>query len=75
MSRVYKTARGKMVDIDKVKLSNEQVIAVGNMKVNARGDAVDDQNQPIKSRPQKMHEQYQQQIQSKTVSTKLDLNG
>jgi len=38
MSRVYKTARGKMVDMDKVKLSNEQVIAVGNMKINARGD-------------------------------------
>jgi hypothetical protein len=40
MSRVYKTARGKSVDIDKVKLSNEKVIAVGNMKVNARGDKI-----------------------------------
>lgn len=40
MSRVYKTARGKMVDMDKVKLSNEQVIAVGNMKINARGDKI-----------------------------------
>ena len=38
MSRVYKTARGKMIDIDAVKLANEDTIAVGNMKVNARGD-------------------------------------
>ena len=38
MTKVYKTARGKMVDIDQVKLANEQIIAVGNMKVNARGD-------------------------------------
>ena len=38
MSRVYKSARGQAIDIDKVKLTNEQTIAVGNMKVNARGD-------------------------------------
>jgi hypothetical protein len=38
MSRVYKSAKGKMVDMDKVKLANETSIAVGNMKVNARGD-------------------------------------
>lgn len=38
MSKAYKTARGKMIDIDKVKLANETVTAVGNMKVNARGD-------------------------------------
>ena len=38
MSKVYKSAKGKMVDIDKVKLANESVIAVGNMRVNARGD-------------------------------------
>jgi hypothetical protein len=38
MSRVYKSARGKMVDMDKIKLSNETATAVGNMRVNARGD-------------------------------------
>jgi hypothetical protein len=38
MSRVYKSARGKMIDMDAVKLANEDTIAVGNMKVNARGD-------------------------------------
>lgn len=38
MSRIYKTTRGKMIDIDQVKLANETAIAVGNMKINARGD-------------------------------------
>ena len=38
MSKVYKSAKGKMVDMDKVKLANESVTAVGNMRVNARGD-------------------------------------
>lgn len=40
MARVYKSARGKMVDIDKVKLTQETVNAVGNMGVNARGDII-----------------------------------
>ena len=40
MSRIYKTARGKMVDMDKIKLANETSVAVGNMKVNARGDII-----------------------------------
>jgi len=40
MSRIYKTAKGKTVDMDKVKLSNETAIAVGNMRVNARGDLI-----------------------------------
>ena len=40
MSRIYKTAKGKTVDMDKVKLSNETAISVGNMRVNARGDLI-----------------------------------
>lgn len=38
MARIYKTARGQALDIDKVKLANETAISVGNMRVNARGD-------------------------------------
>lgn len=40
MARIYKSARGKTVDMDKVKLSNETATAVGNMRVNARGDLI-----------------------------------
>ena len=42
MSKIYKTARGQSIDIDKIKLSNETAIAVGNMNVNARGDLLAD---------------------------------
>jgi hypothetical protein len=38
MSNKYRTAHGKQLDIDKLRLVNEKTIAVGNMKVNARGD-------------------------------------
>ena len=38
MARIYRSAKGKSVDIDRLKLSNETAIAIGNMRVNARGD-------------------------------------
>ena len=36
--KIYKTARGAEVNLDSLRLQNETVIAVGNMRVNARGD-------------------------------------
>jgi hypothetical protein len=38
MSKIYKTANGKSIDMDNLRLANEDTIAVGNMHVNARGD-------------------------------------
>jgi hypothetical protein len=38
MKRVYTTANGKRVSMDAIIAQNEDTIAVGNMKVNARGD-------------------------------------
>jgi hypothetical protein len=71
---VYKSSRGKAVDMGALRLQNEKVRAVGNMKVNARGDAVDDKNVAIQSKPQQVHKQYQQQVQAKTSSHKWDLD-
>jgi hypothetical protein len=36
--RIYTTANGKRINIDTIIAQNEESIAVGNMKVNARGD-------------------------------------
>ena len=71
---IYKSARGKAVDMGALRLQNEKERAVGNMKVNARGDAVDDKNQPVQSKPQQVHRQYQQQIQAKTTTHKWNLD-
>lgn len=54
MSKLYKTARGKLIDIDKIKLSNENTLTVGNMKTNANGDLLGANNQVIASRNQIM---------------------
>ena len=38
--RMYRSMQGRMIDIDKLRASNEDVRAVGNMNVNARGDVI-----------------------------------
>ena len=35
---VYRTMQGKAVDMHKLVMQNEMTVAVGNVKVNARGD-------------------------------------
>ena len=71
---IYKSSRGKPVDMGALRLKNEKERAVGNMKVNARGDSIDEHNQPVQSRPQQVHDQYQKQVQAKTSSHKWNLN-
>lgn len=63
--KTYKTAQGKTVDMGRLILQNEQVRAVGNMNVNARGDVVDDMNRPISSKTQQVNTQYQKQTTQK----------
>jgi hypothetical protein len=58
MTKVYKSARGKMIDIDRIKLANETVNAVGNMRVNARGDIVGANGQIEMGRNQIMDQAY-----------------
>jgi hypothetical protein len=60
-NRVYTSAQGKIVDIGALMLQNENERAVGNMKVNARGDMIDADGYAISSRSQQSNKQYQQQ--------------
>ena len=46
-NQVYRSAMGKKIDMGEMRLRNEQVRAVGNMKVNARGDQLNDSNKVI----------------------------
>ena len=52
----YRTAMGKAVDIDSLRVANENVIAVGNMRTNARGDELGAGGQVVKTRAQLMQE-------------------
>jgi hypothetical protein len=54
-SKVYRTAQGKIVDLGALQSQNENVRAVGNMQVNARGDKIDANGQVISSRAQQVN--------------------
>lgn len=62
MAKTYRTARGKHVDLHSLLNQNENVRAVGNMNVNARGDLLDSQNKTIESRNARINKQYRKQI-------------
>ena len=47
---VYRTARGRELDMNKIVNQNELTIAVGNAKVNARGDKLGPNGQIIQRR-------------------------
>lgn len=58
MSKLYRSANGKVVDLDQLMLKSEDAIAVGNMKVNARGDELGPGGKVIKTRNQRVTETY-----------------
>ena len=59
--KTYRTAQGKTVDLGALQLQNENVRAVGNMNVNARGDLIDANNRSIDSKTQQVNRQYRKQ--------------
>lgn len=58
MGKTYKTAMGKTIDMGAMILANEKIRAVGNMKVNAKGDIIDSNNNVVKTKQQQLAEQY-----------------
>lgn len=64
-TKKYRTAQGKVVDLGALVLRNEDVKAVGNMGVNARGDVVDAFNQPIDTKTAQARRHYQRQTSIK----------
>ena len=56
-SKVYKSAQGKSVDLGTIMLQNEHVRAVGNMKVNARGDMLDNNNRVVETKARQIQKQ------------------
>jgi hypothetical protein len=53
--KIYRTAQGRIVDFGALQAQNEQVRAVGNMQVNARGDKLDADGNVISTRAQQVN--------------------
>ena len=58
--KMYRTMQGRMVDIDQLRSANESVQAVGNMKVNARGDVLGANGQVVTPKAQVIKKYYEQ---------------
>jgi len=56
--KLYRTMQGRMVDIEKLRASNENVKAVGNMNVNARGDIIGASGRVVKTKEEQIKEYY-----------------
>jgi hypothetical protein len=64
-TKVYKSMAGKEVDLDKLRSKNETVLAVGNARVNARGDEIGPGGKIIRKREEIMSEYYTGQPEAK----------
>jgi hypothetical protein len=58
MGKTYTSVRGKEIDMEKLTLKNETEIAVGNAKMNARGDEVGPGGKIIRTREQLLQDYY-----------------
>ena len=69
---IKKTNRGQAIDMSSLVLSNEETVAVGNMKVNARGDQLDANGNVVKTKTEQAQAYYQNNPKAavKTVSIK-----
>ena len=70
MGKVYRTAQGRELDIEKIKLQHEMVPALGNMRVNARGDQLGPGGRILKTREEIMDDHYATKREISTNSPK-----
>ncbi len=65
----YRTMQGKEVDMDKLMTANELMPAIGNVRVNARGDELGPGGKIIKKREEVMAEYYENNPKAKGPKT------
>jgi hypothetical protein len=58
MGKVYTSVRGKEIDLEKLALKHETEPAVGNAKLNARGDEIGPGGKIIRTREQILQDYY-----------------
>tara|TARA_R110000868_G_scaffold68015_3_gene201329 strand:+ start:1199 stop:1591 length:393 start_codon:yes stop_codon:yes gene_type:complete len=66
----YKTALGKVVDMASLASKHERTRAVGNMKVNARGDSIDALGKIVKPVTAKVGENYATTVGNRSAQAK-----
>jgi len=65
MGKIYTTMQGKEIDMERLGLKHEHTPAVGNMKVNARGDEIGPGGKIVRTREQILADQYAERSDKK----------
>jgi hypothetical protein len=58
MGKTYTSLRGKEIDMERLSLQNETIPAVGNVRVNARGDELGPGGKIVRTREQILQDYY-----------------
>jgi len=58
MGKLYRTLQGKEIDMERLSLKNETAPAVGNVRMNARGDELGTGGKIVKTREEILAEYY-----------------
>jgi hypothetical protein len=74
MARKYKTAKGRMIDMEAMRTANEKTVATGNMGVNAKGDEVKG-GKVVKTAKERTVKRYQAVKQTGQASLKKPLES
>jgi hypothetical protein len=64
MGKTHTSMQGKPVDMERLAMKHELTPAVGNMRVNARGDEIGAGGKVIRTREQVLADQYAEKQQS-----------
>jgi len=59
MGKLYRTLQGKEVDMEKLSLKHETAPAVGNVRMNARGDELGPGGKIVKTREEMLKDYYE----------------
>ena len=73
--KIYKTANGKNIDLDLLISRNELTPAVGNVKVNARGDELGPGGKIIRNREEVLREYYDKSQGMKEENIKKEISS
>lgn len=69
--QVYRSMQGKEVDMNKLVNQNEMTVAVGNVRVNARGDELGPGGRIIRKREDVLREQTRVSAPAQNASTRV----
>ena len=73
--QIYRTLNGKEIDMNKLVLANEMTVAVGNVKVNARGDELGPGGRIIRKREEVLADASNQAVPDQLNVREEDATG